>query len=429
MGSESDKTRSRTRDAPVSTRGVGSRDHTPPPPRDAAHENPLIVLLVPGQDSQEELSRVLSARLASDELRVELMSTPAADAISQARQEFGNVPIGLVTDDEVGALDALANGADEVLLWPPRDDFALVGFLERTKLRASLRVAQDRRNAAVAHAEKLASLGTLVAGVAHEINNPLTVLRFGLEACSTIFLPLNNVAKELNVWSQRGWGASPEQIRELSKQAETGASPQEDEQLLEEMLSATASIANIVKDLGVFSRANGAPGEAQLLDLNDTIDHALRLVGRQLSAVAHVERDYSRDLPQLKVPQGRLTQVLVNILVNAAHAVAEIERPLHRVRISSRSDGEFVAISVEDTGPGILPTAVERIFDPFFTTKRAGHGTGLGLSISRSIMHDLGGDLLVESVHQSGATFILLLPIPEEAPLTTHTSPAGISIP
>jgi CheY-like chemotaxis protein len=107
--------------------------------------------------------------------------------------------------------------------------------------------------------------------------------------------------------------------------------------------------------------------------------------------------------------------VLINTLVNAAHAIREIERPSHHVRISTRSDSEHVAISIADTGPGIAPEALDHIFDPFFTTKRVGAGTGLGLSISRSIMQDLGGDLLVTSVHGEGATFILLIPVADKA--------------
>jgi CheY-like chemotaxis protein len=105
--------------------------------------------------------------------------------------------------------------------------------------------------------------------------------------------------------------------------------------------------------------------------------------------------------------------VLTNLLINAAHAIEEIRRPMHRVRISIRYDNEAIALSISDTGPGIASDVVERIFDPFFTTKRGDRetgGSGLGLSISRSILHDIGGDLIVESVHGAGATFIAVIP-------------------
>jgi two-component system NtrC family sensor kinase len=104
--------------------------------------------------------------------------------------------------------------------------------------------------------------------------------------------------------------------------------------------------------------------------------------------------------------------VIINVLINAAHAIREVERPTHRVRISARADDEFVAIAISDTGPGIPPESLERIFDPFFTTKRQELGTGLGLPISRSILQRLGGDLSVESVYGDGATFVCCVPIP-----------------
>jgi signal transduction histidine kinase/ActR/RegA family two-component response regulator len=301
------------------------------------------------------------------------------------------------------------------MVWPPRDDAVIQGFFDRTKLRASLRKGQERLNVAIAHAEKLTALGTLVAGVAHEINNPLTVLQFGLEAYSSLWAPLADLAQKVHTRSARGWGANADEMRELGERAQTGAPPHEAKQLLEDMLGAVTSIANIVRDLRVFARSDSNREEPQILDANDVVDQALRLVGRQFSRDTRVERDYARDLPHVLVPHGRLTQVLVNVLVNASHAISEVERPVHRVRVVTRTDGEYVAMSISDTGPGIAQETLEHIFDPFFTTKRAGYGTGLGLSISRSIMHDLGGDLIVESVHGEGATFILLLPIPDHA--------------
>jgi signal transduction histidine kinase/ActR/RegA family two-component response regulator len=387
--------------------------------RDAREEEaapPLVILLlVPHQASVERLKATLADRFESEDIRVEMTTALPTEVIAGARRRLGGAPLGYVAEDEVGALEALTAGADEVLVWPPRDDAAIQGFFDRTKVRATLRRGQERLNASVIHAEKLTALGTLVAGVAHEINNPLTALQLGIEASANLLAPLSNVAQELGQWASRGWGASPEQIQTLHELASSGAPPHEGAQLLEEMLGAVGSIANIVRDLRIFARSDSGREDAQLLDANEVIDQALRLAGREINVVARIERDYSRDLPRILVPHGRLTQVLVNVLVNAAQAIREVERPAHRVRIATRADGEYVALSISDTGPGIPPHILEHIFDPFFTTKRAGYGTGLGLSISRSIMYDLGGDLIVESVHGSGATFILLLPIPDYA--------------
>lgn len=383
--------------------------------RDESAPSLAVLLLVPHLGCIERLQRTLADRFESEDIRIELTSGPGAEAIANARRHLGGAPIGFVVEDEVVALEALTAGADEVLVWPPRDDSAIQGFFDRVKLRATLRRGQERANAALVHAEKLTALGTLVAGVAHEINNPLTALQLGIEASSNLLSPLAKVVSELQVWASRGWGASPEQIQALNELVESGAPPQEGRQLLEEMLGAIGSITSIVRDLRIFARSDSGREEAQLLDVSEIIDQALRLAGREINVLGHIERDYARDLPRVLVPQGRLTQVLVNVLANAAQAIREIERPTHRVRIVTRSDGESIAVSISDTGPGIAPHILEHIFDPFFTTKRAGYGTGLGLSISRSIMYDLGGDLIVESVHGSGATFILLLPIPDYA--------------
>lgn len=361
------------------------KEREQPARREAARETqvapaPSYWLLVPIQGVASQLSRTLSDRVEASDIHVQLVTLAPSEAVTRARRQLGGVPLGFVGEDEVAALEALASGADEVLVWPPRDDLVIHGFFDRLKLRAKLRKSQEQRSASAAHTEKLTALSTLVAGVAHELNNPLTVLSLGIEANLSSLSP---------------------------------STPPEIKQLLEELLTAAGSIANIVKDLRIFAKVDSSREEPQLLNVNEVAEQALRLVGRQLSVAACIERDYA-ELPPLLAPRGRLTQVLLNVLVNAAHAIGEIERPLHRVRVVTRSDGENVALSISDTGPGIAPQVIDHIFDPFFTTKRLGHGTGLGLGISRAIMQELGGDLIVESVHGSGATFILLLPIPDQ---------------
>jgi CheY-like chemotaxis protein len=158
----------------------------------------------------------------------------------------------------------------------------------------------------------------------------------------------------------------------------------------------------------------------------------LRLVGRDLFTHGVLERDYAAELPPLVVPRNRVTQVIMNVLINATHAIAEIERPEHFIRVNVRSDEDFVALAITDSGPGIPAESLERIFDPFYTTKRQELGTGLGLSISRSILRKMGGELTVESVYGEGATFICFLPIPSRQTLLEawqHRAASTFSVP
>jgi signal transduction histidine kinase/ActR/RegA family two-component response regulator len=374
-----------------------------------------VWVLAPSAVAADRISATLADRYATHDTQILVVDGAAAELLPRLRQRVGGAPLGFVAVDEVAALDALSHGADEVMVWPAADDRAIHGFFDRTQLRAALRKGQEHSRASMVHTEKLSALGTLVAGVAHEINNPLMALQLSIEACMALMTPLANVGHELSVGATRGWGATPEQVQMLHELALTGAPRVEGRQLLEEMLAASSAIGSVVRDLRVFARSDGDREEPQMLDANDVVDQSLRLVGREIGMVAHIERDYARALPRVVVPHGRLTQVLVNILINAAHAINDVEREVHRVRITTRADTEYVAISISDTGPGIASEALSHIFDPFFTTKRSGLGTGLGLSISRSIMRDLGGDLIVESVHGSGATFIALLPLPDHA--------------
>jgi len=291
-----------------------------------------------------------------------------------------------------------------------------LAFFDRVLLRARLRREQERLQASFAHSEKLAALGTLVAGVAHEINNPLTSLLLSVEGLRVRTAPLHRAYQAVSELLRVGQAPSLDELHEIVRLGRTGAPLAETEDLLEETASAANTIARVVRDLKLFSRPDDEVAP-EVIDLRDLVEQVLRIVGRQLRGQAVIERDYEADLPIVVAPSARLVQVVTNVLLNAGQAVSQVARPAHRIRISARADDETVALAISDTGPGIPSDVVERIFDPFFTTKREGMGTGLGLSISRSILRRLGGDLLVESVHGDGATFIALIPRPDRAML------------
>jgi signal transduction histidine kinase/CheY-like chemotaxis protein len=304
-------------------------------------------------------------------------------AVSGLREREPRLPIGVVARDETAVLNALAAGADDAAVLTHPDPASLGSFVDRLELRARIRGEGQRLHDALAHAERLTALGTLVASIGHEINNPLTTIELSLDVARRSVLPAVQ--------------ANPVLSQYLSA-------------LFDDLGSAADSVASIVRDLRVFARSD-RDELPDLVEVSALVDQALRLVGRELSH-ALIERDYAPDLPKLVAPRNAVTQVIINLLVNAAHAMRELERPVHRVRVSVRADDEFVAIAISDTGPGVPQEQLERIFDPFFTTKRQQLGTGLGLSISRGILRRLGGELSAESVYGDGATFLCFLPIP-----------------
>jgi signal transduction histidine kinase/ActR/RegA family two-component response regulator len=355
------------------------------------------------------LRHAAQMRIDGGDIVIECMSGPLALALDEVRHRHGATPLGVAARTPTEAIEAIEAGADESLCLTDPESATVHELVDRTRLRASLRADGEKLKVAIAHTEKLAALGTLVAGVAHEVNNPLAALSLAIEIMPTQIAAASEALEELRAARDDGRGLSSDDVRRISALGEAFGAREELAEQIEEMRSAARSIADVVRDLRVFARADDDE-PVQVVAVPEMIDQVLRLVGREISATGHIERDHAADLPDIVVPRSRLTQVLTNVLVNAAHAIREVQREMHRVRITTRADADAVAISVSDTGPGIHPQALERIFDPFFTTKRANLGTGLGLSISRNLMRRMGGDLLVESVYGDGATFVIIVP-------------------
>jgi signal transduction histidine kinase len=348
--------------------------------------------------------------------------------IGEHREREVDAPIGFIAESEPSVLAALAGGADEAAVVPAYDAALLAGFVDRLELRARLRADNRRLQETFAHSERLTALGTLIAGVGHEINNPLSAVILSVEVARRHMLPSLEAAWEIARAAEKGAPIPFEAIASLRKHAWPDRDGRGAVAIFDEMVAAADQIASIVRDLRTFARSDrDEPPER--VEIPELIDHAIRLSGREASRRGVLERDYAPDLPPLVIPRGRVSQVIMNVFINAVHAIAEIDRPVHRVRISARADEDFVAIAVSDTGPGIPPEALQRIFDPFFTTKRQALGTGLGLSISREILRRLGGELSVESVYGEGATFLCFLPIPTAEALVNARTAAAVFVP
>jgi two-component system cell cycle sensor histidine kinase/response regulator CckA len=231
---------------------------------------------------------------------------------------------------------------------------------ERKRLRAQLLVS-----------DRMASLGTLAAGIAHEINNPLAYVTGNLEA----------VSETLRAAVGEG-GDVPAGHAELSS-------------AIGEARDGAERVRKIVHGLRLFSRSED---ERRVpLALAGVIDAAVRLTGNEVRHRARLVRELG-PVPLVIADDGRLTQVFINLLVNAAHAIPEGRSDKNRITIRTRTDEQGRAvIEVEDTGKGIAPDLVSRVFDPFFTTKDVGGGTGLGLAICHGIISGLGGQITIES--------------------------------
>lgn len=340
---------------------------------------------------------------------VELVEHALPERVRRERERRGTIPLGCTVAREEAGLQALEAGADEAMVLSTADPEAIHTLFDRTLLRATLRREGERATASVGHADKLAALGALVAGVAHEINNPLTIVTLSASMLRRVTERVIRARSELDRLAGLGRPVQPSDLQVLMANLPDRSEARELELVLDDVTDGIDAVRDVVRDLRVFARMEDDTA-SEWLDLRAVVDQVLRIVRREIERSAILERDLPADLPRLYAPRTRIVQVLTNVLINAAHAVREVERPVHRVRISARADDEAIAIVVADTGPGIAPADLDRIFDPFYTTKRQGIGTGLGLSISRSILRGMGGDMMVDSVHGDGASFVLAIP-------------------
>jgi len=238
---------------------------------------------------------------------------------------------------------------------------------------------------------RLAAVGQLAAGIAHEINNPITYVRANLGTLRDL---LASVPGKLDADAAR-----------LLEPA-----LREGEELVDESLDGVARVAAIVRDVKSFSHAGGGPRE--VIELAPLLDAVLRVAAPQLRESAAIQRAYGPIAPVIGDAQ-ELKQVFLNLVINASQAIAGDEP----IRIRTEQRDARVVVSVEDDGCGIAPDVMAHIFDPFFTTKRVGEGTGLGLSIAYQIVRNHGGDLTVESEVGRGTTFRVELPAADPSEL------------
>ncbi len=246
-------------------------------------------------------------------------------------------------------------------------------------------------------AEKMASVGQLAAGVAHEINNPIGFIRSNLGTAQSYVARLQQMATRLKA----GGGAA---VAGLWQAADMDFVLEDFGQLLGESKSGADRVARIVADLKGFSSVDR--GEEEVVNLNDSIRAACNVAAGQLNGRADVILELG-EIPALRCRPGPINQVFLNLLLNAAHAM---ERP-GAIRIHTGLLGDTLRVRITDTGSGIPEAVLPRIFDPFFTTRDVGRGTGLGLTVSRDTVTAHGGTIEVESRVGKGTTVTVSLPV------------------
>ncbi|MFC1593937.1 ATP-binding protein [Candidatus Omnitrophota bacterium] len=260
------------------------------------------------------------------------------------------------------------------------------------------------------HSEKLASIGELAAGIAHEINNPigfigsnLSILETYIERISEVMRAMENVKDALSCDDTKKLKKIYKQLAKFEEQADIIYILGDIDSLLRESKEGVERIKKIVMDLKTFSRLD--EGVRATADLNAILDGIINIVWNEIKQKAELTRHYSI-IPLVQCNTQQIGQVFMNILVNAAQAIED--RGV--ISIHTYAQDEQVQVEIADTGRGMDEETITKIFDPFFTTKEVGKGTGLGLSISYEIIKKHKGDLQVESEVGKGTKFIISLP-------------------
>lgn len=332
-----------------------------------------------------------------------LVGTEFRALVVDAEREYFDVQFQRLTDD------GNATASDLTLIRPSDGtvtvdlSLAVVTAEGESSVLAIVRDATERHRVArqMLQNEKLAALGTLAAGVAHEVSNPTGYVLAGLGQLRTSVSTLQRVSSALRRCVQGADGALA--LAELDRQIAEALD------LVRRSTEGTERIRDIVRDLKNLARMDD--GDASRVRIHQCLDTAIGMAVHEIRSRARVEREYAPGLPDLVANPGRLHQVFLNLLHNAAQSMPEGHADENVISVRTQLDGSRLRIDVTDTGLGIDPEVLPRIFEPFFTTKTVGVGTGLGLSICQDIVQRMGGEIRVDSTLGEGSTFSVFLPL------------------
>jgi len=268
---------------------------------------------------------------------------------------------------------------------------------ELNKYAKEMESIADERSKMLIHADRFASLGTLTAGVAHELNNPNTFIAGNVGTLERIWPTIEQALKEAR-------DRNPDNERKLRMALEDYP------KTVEGIRNGVSRINSIVQGLKTFARVG--KNTIEELDLNDCVEQALLLCANRLKYHVTVEKRLHAQLPTIDGDLQKLEQVFVNLFVNAADAMEEMAGDgMGLLMIATHYKDDRVVLEIKDTGPGIPSDRINDIWKPFFTTKAEGKGTGLGLAISQGIINDHGGTMVARNRPEGGVAFTITFPI------------------
>jgi signal transduction histidine kinase len=305
-------------------------------------------------------------------------------ALALLRKTSLDIPFIIVsgTVGEEAAVSAMRSGANDYVFKgsPGR----LCPAIDRELREAAMRAERRRMQQQLLIADRMASVGTLAAGVAHEINNPLSAVVANLELMAR---DMTRLCEEMEITDQF------HEVMDQLRDARDGAD----------------RLRHIVRDLKIFSRSTDEERRGPV-NVKRVLESSLRMAWNEIRHRARLEKEYG-SVPPVEANDARLGQVFLNLIVNAAQSIRAGNAEQNLIRVATRLDEPSgrVLIEIRDTGSGIPPEMLPKIFDAFFTTKPVGIGTGLGLSICHRIVTSLGGEIQVESQVGKGTAFRVLL--------------------
>ena len=266
--------------------------------------------------------------------------------------------------------------------------------------------------------EKMASIGQLAAGVAHEINNPIAFIKSNLHSLKKyislykeLFAHHSDIITAIKADDQKMAKEKIHTIHTIEQEEDLAFINEDIIELLNESIGGTARVQEIVKGLKTYSHS--ANDELEPTDLNQCLDDTLKMLNNEIKHQCDVVT-HLKPIPLLVCNSGQMIQVFTNLIANAGQAMEEHGTLKISSELSQNSRGNIIEITIEDNGKGIAPEHLPKLFDPFFTTKPVGQGTGLGLSISQGIIEDHLGTMTVESMVGVGTTFTIQLPVNRE---------------